>query len=132
MKSMRKGDETSRPSFQLRTLTLGSHDTHPQDLFHVPIKHVRREAAMCPEPLPRQRIPNPKLLFCHEAQMVTFWIHNHISVCLFETDHQIHHLQLSLHDDGGVSQKACRGMSFLEDAMRVFWDVHGGEEVILV
>ena len=63
--------------------------------------------------------------------MVSFWIHYDIFIRLLESEHQIHHLQLSLHDDGGVGQDRGGRMTLVEDAMFVLGDVDGSEQVVL-
>lgn len=51
----------------------------------MPVKNMRHERAMRPEPLPGHRTAQAFLLLCHVSHMIPIRIHNHIFICLFKS-----------------------------------------------
>lgn len=97
--------------------------TYSQDFFFVLVEYMRGEASVGPEPLSRHHIAHTQPPLRHIANMVSLRIHDDVFVRLLESQHHVHQLQLSLHDDGGVDQNTRGRMSLVENAMRVFGDV---------
>lgn len=106
--------------------------TYPQYLTLILIKDVRSKAPVCTEHLSRNCFANAMVLFRQETNMIPSRVHQYVFIGLLEAHQDIHHLQLSLHDNRRVGQYASRWVVWSEDAMPIFWYVYWGEELVRV
>lgn len=86
---------------------------------------MRRETPMSAKHLPSHHIPHTQFSLSHVPNMISLWVHDHVSIRLLKAQHHIHELQLPRHHNGGIRQYACGGMIWGEDAIRVAGDVDG-------
>ena len=124
---------------------------YPEYFIFMPVKNMRHEVAMRPEPLPGHRTAQAFLLFRHISHMVSICIHNDILICLFEptvhgdrlsaqsvgcsigvpSHHHIHQFQLPLNDQARVRQYPYSRMILLKYGIGIFWYMDGREEGVL-
>lgn len=70
----------------------------------MPIEDMCCERSVGAEPLSAHGFGNASIMFSHVANMVAVRIKNDISVCLFETKENVHHLNLPLHHNAGLGE----------------------------
>ena len=68
------------------------------------VKDVSCKGPVGAEPLSAHRLCNASIVFGHVSKMVTVWIEDDVSIGLFETQEDIHHLDLPLYDDARFCQ----------------------------
>ena len=90
------------------------------------------EGPVRPKELPAHCIAHSKLLLRHKAQVIPIWTQYNIFVGLFKPKHKIHHLQFPLYNDCGIRKDRCSRVPFFDDSMRIFGDVYGGEERVVL
>lgn len=91
---------------------------------------MRGEASMGSKPLPSHHVPHSQLSLRHVAQMLAPGIHDHVFIRLLEAQHQIHHFHPALDHDGGVGQDLGGRVARVEDAMGIFGQMDGSEEIV--
>ena len=65
-----------------------------QNLLLVLVKNMCCEAPVGSERLPRHSIAHTEITLCNVADMVASWIHDNVAIGLFESNHNVHHLNL--------------------------------------
>ena len=70
----------------------------------MPVEDVRSKRSMCAEPLPAHGLCDTSIMLSHIPNVVAMRIEDDISICLFEAQKDVHHLDLSLYHDSRLSQ----------------------------
>lgn len=104
---------------------------YPQDLSVLLIEDMGREGPMGASELPGYAAAH-RILLHYVAKMIALGIHDCIFVGLIVKANDIHELELSCHHNGRIGQDAGGGMIELENAVGIFWYVHGGQQIVIL
>lgn len=105
--------------------------TYSQDLFSILIKYMCGKAPVCTEHLSLEHAPHSQIFLRHKSNVLSLRIHDDIFVSLLEAHHHIHQFQLPCDDYSRICQYTGGGMILSKNAIRILWNMHGGQKIIL-